>query len=59
MFFRTKNKNKAEDLNRKVERYKRWWQDQTWDIPCDRSNRSKEKNPQKPFDSSFVYYEEG
>lgn len=60
MFFKTRNKKRGEDLDRKVEKFRRWWQDQTQDISSDRSNRSKENKPNKrPFDSSFVYYEEG
>jgi len=60
MFFKTKNRKKNEDLNRKVERYRRWWQDQSGELPFDGSNSSKKNQPKsKPFDSSFVYYEEG
>jgi hypothetical protein len=60
MFFKKGNRNRGEDLNRKVEKYKRWWQDRTQDGPLDRSDSSKKATEKgKPFDSSFVYYEEG
>jgi hypothetical protein len=60
VFFKTRNKKRGEDLNRKVERYKRWWQDRTQGFSFEPSNPSeKNKHKQKPFDSSFVYYDEG
>jgi len=59
MFFKTRNKKRGEDLNRKVEKFRRWWQDETQDFSPARSNPSEENKPNKrPFDSSFVYYEE-
>ncbi|MCK4224682.1 MAG: hypothetical protein KAX39_05845 [candidate division Zixibacteria bacterium] len=59
MFFKTK-KNRGEDLNQKVEKYRKWWQNQTQAFSFDRSNSSKKNKPnRKSFDSSFVYYEEG
>ncbi|UCB51784.1 MAG: hypothetical protein JSV10_07295 [Candidatus Zixiibacteriota bacterium] len=60
MFFKKGNRNRGEDLNRKVEKYKRWWQDRSQDGPSGSSNSSKKTTEDgKPFDSSFVYYEEG
>jgi len=60
MFFKTRNKKRGEDLNRKVEKFRRWWQDQTQDFSFEGSNSSKKNKPQRrSFDSSFVYYEEG
>lgn len=56
MFFKPKNKNKGEDLNQKVEKYRRWWQDQTQDLSFDRSSSSnKSKKNERSSDSSFVY----
>ncbi|MCK4403938.1 MAG: hypothetical protein KAW02_02495 [candidate division Zixibacteria bacterium] len=60
MFFKTRDKKRGEDLNRKVEKFRSWWQDQTQDTCLERSSRSSKTKPNKrPFDSSFVYYEEG
>ena len=59
MFFRPKNKNKDEDLNHQVEKFKKWWQDQTQDLSCDRVNPSKRNKPkERSSDSSFVYNDE-
>jgi hypothetical protein len=56
MLFKPKNKNKSEDLNRKVEKYRRWWQDQTQEVSGEGSNSSKkDKRKEKSSDSSFVY----
>jgi hypothetical protein len=58
MFFKNRSKSR-EDLNRKVERYKRWWQDSPADSSLERSKRlKKDKTKGEPFDSSFVYHEE-
>jgi hypothetical protein len=60
MLFRTREKNKSEDLNRKVEKFRKWWQDETGDSSIERSGGSRENGAQRqPSDSSFVYYEEG
>jgi len=60
VFFKTRNKKRDEDLNRKVEKYRRWWQDQPQDFSFEPSKSSeKNKRKHKPFDSSFVYYDEG
>ncbi|MGB2979699.1 MAG: hypothetical protein WBC77_00430 [Candidatus Zixiibacteriota bacterium] len=60
MFFKKGSRSRGEDLNRKVERYKRWWQDRREDGSPGRSDSSKKTTDEgKPFDSSFVYYEEG
>jgi hypothetical protein len=59
MLFRPKNKNKGEDLNHKVEKFKKWWQDQTQDLSRDRSNSSKiDKRNERSCDSCFVYDDE-
>ncbi len=59
MFFKNRNKKRGEDLNQKVEKFRRWWHDQTQDLSYEKSNRSKKSHSNtKPFDSSFVYYEE-
>jgi len=67
MLFKNKKKNKSEDLNQKVSKYQKWWQDQTEEISLGRSNSKKNKkspgsclkagNGRKPSDDSFVYYE--
>ncbi|KPL01221.1 MAG: hypothetical protein AMJ91_00785 [candidate division Zixibacteria bacterium SM23_73_3] len=60
MFFKSRNKKRGEDLNRKVEKFRRWWQDEPQNLSLERSNRSKgNKSTTRSFDSSFVYYEEG
>lgn len=60
MFFKKRNRNRGEDLNRKVEKYKRWWQDRGQDGSSAPSSSSKKTTEEgQPFDSSFVYYEEG
>jgi hypothetical protein len=60
MFFKNRNRDRGEDLNRKVEKYKRWWQDRGQDGSLRRSNSPKKTTDDgKPFDSSFVYYDEG
>ena len=58
MFFKSKDKNKGEDLNRKVERFRKWWQDETQDASPDRSGSKKHKSYPKSSDSSFVYSDE-
>ena len=60
MFFKKVNRSRGEDLNRKVEKYKRWWQDRgQGGSPGASDSRKKIVEDGKPFDSSFVYYEEG
>jgi hypothetical protein len=60
MFFKTRNRKRGEDLNRKVEKYRRWWQDQPSESSLDGSEPSEKGKPkQRPLDSSFVYHEEG
>ncbi len=58
MFFKPKDRSKGEDLNRKVEKFKKWWQDQSQDISMDRSNSKKHKPNERSSDSSFVYSDE-
>ena len=58
MFFKSKNRSKGEDLNRKVEKFRKWWQDESQDISMDRSNSKKHKPYPKSSDSSFVYSDE-
>ena len=58
MFFKSKDKGKSEDLNRKVEAFKKWWQDQSQNVPTDRSSSKKNKPKEKSSDSSFVYNDE-
>jgi hypothetical protein len=59
MFSKRKNKNKGEDLNQRMEKFKKWWQDQTQDLSRDRSNSSKiNKRNDKSCDSCFVYNDE-
>jgi hypothetical protein len=56
MFFKSKDKDRPEDLNHKVEKYRRWWQDQTRDLSFKRSRSSKKsKRDERSSDSSFVY----
>jgi hypothetical protein len=67
MFFKNKKKEHSEDLNQKVSKYQKWWQDQTEEVSVNRSNSRKNKKSsesclktaqkQKPSDDSFVYYE--
>ena len=67
MFFKTKKKKYQQDLNQKVSKYQKWWQDQTEELPFGRSNVKKTKSfpgsrvkaggEQKTLDDSFVYYE--
>ena len=60
MFFKKSNRNRGEDLNRKVEKYKKWWQDRGQGGSPEQSDSPKKiAEDGKPFDSSFVYYEEG
>jgi hypothetical protein len=59
MFFRNRRKERGEDLNRKVESYRKWWQEGTGDLNFQRSNRPKDKaDDRRASDSCFVYYEE-
>jgi hypothetical protein len=58
MFFKSKNKRKGEDLNRKVEKFRKWWQDESQNISRDRSGSGKHKPFPKSSDSSFVYSDE-
>jgi hypothetical protein len=67
MFFKNKREKHQEDLNQKVSKYQKWWQDQTEEPSLSRSNLKKNrKSPeshqkagqkQKAWDDSFVYYE--
>jgi hypothetical protein len=61
MFFKNKKKNSEEDLNQKVCKYQRWWQDQTEEAPLRGSNSKKDKlkggKEQKSWDDSFVFHE--
>jgi len=59
MFFKTRHKSRGEDLNRKVEKYRKWWQDKAGDSSFNRSGSSEKNKPKgRSFDSSFVYHEE-
>lgn len=55
MFFKRKDKGKSEDLNHKVEKFKKWWQDQSQNASTERSNFKKNKSSERSSDSSFVY----
>ncbi|KPL05270.1 MAG: hypothetical protein AMJ73_01545 [candidate division Zixibacteria bacterium SM1_73] len=67
MFFKNKKRKYKEDLNQKVSRYQRWWQDQTEESSQSKSNFKKNKKSsgsclkageeRKALDDSFVYYE--
>lgn len=67
MFFKNKKKKYQQDLNQKVSKYQKWWQDQTEKLPFSRSNVKRNKKApgsclkareeQKAVDDSFVYYE--
>jgi hypothetical protein len=60
VFFRNRRPEKGEDLNRKVEKFERRWKDGRGDLDFDRSTGSKDEAAnRKPYDSSFVYYDEG
>ncbi|MCK4384942.1 MAG: hypothetical protein KAW52_01635 [candidate division Zixibacteria bacterium] len=68
MFFKNKKKKDQEDLNQKVSKYQKWWQDQTEKLPLSQSKlRKNKKSPvsrlksgeeQKVLDDTFIYYEE-
>jgi hypothetical protein len=59
MFFRSRRKVRGEDLNRKVESFRKWWQEGTGDLSFQKAERPKEKgHDRRASDSSFVYYEE-
>jgi hypothetical protein len=58
MFFKPKDKNQSEDLNRKVEEFKKWWQDQSQSVSTERSDFKKNKSSERSSDSSFVYSDE-
>jgi hypothetical protein len=59
MLFRNKQRDKAEDLNRKVERFRKRWQEGRGDLTFERSNGIGERNNDRGVsDSSFVYYDE-
>ena len=58
MFFKPKDKSKGEDLNRKVEEFKKWWQDQSQNVSTERSDLKKDKSSERSSDSSFVYSDE-
>lgn len=67
MFFKNKRKNCEEDLNQKVTKYQKWWQDQTEELSLGGSGSKKNKNlsesrlkkaqGHRSSDDSFVYYE--
>lgn len=67
MFFKNRKKEKQEDLNQKVSKYQKWWQDQTEEHSFGGSSSKKNKKSpgsgvkaaekQRPSDGSFVYYE--
>lgn len=66
MLFKNKKKKEQPDLNQRVSKYQRWWQDQTSGFSLSRSvkaakrspgSRLKAEEPQKVWDDSFVYYE--
>ncbi len=66
MFLKSKRKKRREDLNHRVCKYQRWWQDRGGDSSSSGSFRSDEKpresgleagEAQKVPDESFVYYE--
>ena len=66
MFLKSKKKKKPEDLNQRVCKYQRWWQDQTGESSFSRSFKADKKSPKsrlnpgeahKVLDDSFVYYE--
>ncbi|MFQ6033184.1 MAG: hypothetical protein ACE5K2_09720 [Candidatus Zixiibacteriota bacterium] len=67
IFFKNKKKKYQEDLNQKVCRYRRWWQDQNEECSSPRPSAKKNKKSlksglkvgegQKVWDDSFVYYE--
>jgi hypothetical protein len=67
MFFKNKRGKHQEDLNQKVSKYQKWWQDQTEELSLGRStHRRNRKSPesqlktgqkQKTWDDSFVYHE--
>jgi hypothetical protein len=62
MFFKNRKKEHSEDLNQKVSKYQKWWQDQTEELSFKRSNSQKKdgscsKATRRPSDDSFVYYE--
>jgi hypothetical protein len=60
VFFKKANRGRGEDLNRKVEKYKKWWQDRGQGSSPEQADSAKKvAEDGKPFDSSFVYYEEG
>lgn len=60
MFFRNRRREKGENLDRKVEKFERRWKDGRGDLGFDKSTGSRDDGVnRKPYDSSFVYYEEG
>jgi hypothetical protein len=60
VFFRNRRRERDEDLDRKVEKFQRRWKDRRGDLDLDRSTGSKDQGGnRKPYDASFVYYEEG
>lgn len=56
MFFKPKNKNKGEDLNHQVEKYRRWWQDQTQIFPLIEGILQRKANRRRdlPIRASFI-----
>ena len=67
MFFKNKKKKYQQDLNQKVSKYQKWWQDRTEELPFSGSNFKKNKkspgsplkggDEKKAWDDSFIYYE--
>jgi 3'-phosphoadenosine 5'-phosphosulfate sulfotransferase len=59
VFFRNRRKDTGDDLNRKVEKFRRRWQERVSHLGGNRSDRLTEDGfERKASDSSFVYYEE-
>jgi len=60
VFFRNRRKDTGDDLNRKVEKFRKRWQERRSHLSSNRSDGPTEDGvDRKAFDSSFVYYEEG
>jgi len=67
VFFKNKKKKYQQDLNQKVSKYQKWWQDRTEELSFNGSDFKKNKNSpgsplkggneKKALDDSFVYYE--
>jgi len=67
VFFKNKKKKYQQDLNQKVSKYQKWWQDGTGELSFSGSNFKTKKDSlrsplrggkeKKALDDSFVYYE--